>query len=46
MGKDNVSVAGKVFNVGKVRVHGSPNISYRQTLAASLKTTQRYVCTD
>ena len=32
MGKDNESLAGKSFNVGKVRVHELPNISYRHRL--------------
>ena len=33
MGKENESLAGKVFNVGKFRVHDFPNISYRQRYA-------------
>lgn len=29
MANENESLAGKVFKVGKVRVHDFPNISYR-----------------
>lgn len=34
MGKENESLAGKGFNVGKVRVPDFPSISYRRPLPA------------
>ena len=37
IGKKNESLVGKVFKVGKNRVHALPNISYRRPLAATLQ---------